>query len=243
MRGLTAVIIAGVAIIIVAVMVFVRTEAPREPGSAVPRAEKAVPFADQGVERPRNARVGDRLDQLRSVYEQRQLGGAKLQPPKRELPPRAPGGRAMEPVEPLVREGGELEAFDEDEAEELEELRETLLNDPDPDERMGAVLMLTGSEDAEALRVLVDAMNDPDAEVRLAVVEALGDYAEDLNPEVLLPALDDPDAEVRFEAVGILGDMEQAQALALVREALDDPDEDVRALAEGILDFEDEDQR
>ena len=71
---------------------------------------------------------------------------------------------------------------DPDDLEDLEEARNTLLNNPDPDERVGAVLMLTGAEDAQTLSVLTDAMDDPGPEVRLAVVEALGDYSDDLDP-------------------------------------------------------------
>ena len=52
----------------------------------------------------------------------------------------------------------------------------------DPDERIGAILMLTGDEGPESLRMLMEAMDDPDPEVRLAVVEALGDRVEELTP-------------------------------------------------------------
>ena len=134
------------------------------------------------------------------------------------------------------------EDMDEDELDEFEELKTTLLTDPDPEERVGAVLMLTGAEGEAAWRLLGDALQDPDPEVRLAVVEALGDYAEDIPPALLTPALNDADPEVRFEAYGILGDLESAEALALVRNGVNDPDEDVRALAEGIVDFADDDE-
>ena len=67
----------------------------------------------------------------------------------------------------------------------MDELKQTLLSDPDPDERIGAVLMLTGEEGPESLRMLLDAMDDPDPEVRLAVVEALGDRTEEISPDTL----------------------------------------------------------
>jgi HEAT repeat protein len=129
--------------------------------------------------------------------------------------------------------------LDPDEYQDFDEIKDTLQNDPDPDERIGAILMLTGMEGEPAWRLLADSMQDPDAEVRLAVVEALGDYSEDIQPDILVPALNDADAEVRFEAYGILGDMESDEAMSLVRNGLQDSDEDVRALAEGILDFSD----
>ena len=131
----------------------------------------------------------------------------------------------------------EPEDMDADELKEFNDLKTTLLTDPDPDERIGAVLMLTGTEGEAAWRLLADAMGDPDGEVRLAVVEALGDYSDDIPASLLTPALNDSDPEVRFEAYGILGDMESEEASTLVRNGMNDPDPEVRELVQGIIEF------
>jgi HEAT repeat protein len=182
----------------------------------------------------RSARVEERLNELRSDFEHRQVEAVNPAPSKRELPTR----EAREMVT------GDADDDDEDaeDPEEMEELKEILRTNPDPDERIGAVLMLTGEEGPESLRMLLETMDDPDPEVRLAVVEALGDRAEELSPTVLDSAMKDPDAEVRFEAISILGDMETPEALQMVRSARTDPDDDVRALADGILDFADDEE-
>jgi len=193
---------------------------------------------------PKSNRVLDRLSHLRDNFDRQQLRD------EIDLPDSGTGSEAMErrPEVPtpssrdLAKMSGQDEDgdYDEDDYEEVKELRETILNDPDPEERVGSILMLSGNEHPEAVATLLKAMGDRDKEVRLAAVEALGDYTEFLQPSVLGPALDDEDPEVRFEALGILGDMESVEAMEMVRRALDDPDEDVRALAEGILDYADE---
>lgn len=227
MRFLTAATIVGAAILVLVIAVSLRIDSPPEAPPLPPRR-----VAVARTPSSRADRVQNRLGQLRSSYEQRRAAAPKPKSRVDDLPE-----RAKAPV-PAMMEGDEpLDAEDE---QELEELRETLLHDPDPDERIGAVLMLTGDEDEETKTLLLDAMNDEDPEVRLAVVEALGDFAEELSPDALFPALNDSSAEVRFEAVGILGDMETPEALAMVRSSLNDSDEDVRTLAEGILDFSQE---
>jgi hypothetical protein len=228
MRFLTAATIVGAAILVLVIAVSLRidssTEAPPLPPRRVPVSRSP---GDNGSDR-----VQQRLGQLRASYEQRHVTAPKPESRVADLPE-----RAALPTPAM----GDDDLLDPEEQEEFDELRETLLNDPDPDERIGAVLMLTGGEDEQTKRLLLDAMNDEDPEVRLAVVEALGDFSEELSPDVLVPALNDPDPEVRFEAVGILGDIETPEALSIVRNSLNDSDEDVRTLAEGILDFARED--
>jgi HEAT repeat protein len=227
MRGLAAV--AVVAVVLIGAVLYLRSGAPEE--DAASYAPVARPQAPKAKER--SARVEERLSELRDDFDHRQAAPNSLAPSKREVPTMAAQKRVMEDS------GYEDE---EEDPQEMEELKVTLLSDPDPDERIGAVLMLTGEEGPESLRMLLEAMDDPDPEVRLAVVEALGDRAEEISPATLNPALRDPDAEVRFEAVSILGDMDSSEARQMVRSALGDEDEDVRALAEGIEDFdEDED--
>jgi hypothetical protein len=220
---------AGVAVVLVAAALYVRS------GDTVDESEVSVvrpqPRAPSNV-RERSARVEERLTELREDFDHRQVGAANPPPAKREVPT-----MAMRKPGALPQEDAEEE---EEDPEEMAELKHTLLSDPDPEERIGAVLMLTGEEGPESLRMLLDAMDDPDPEVRLAVVEALGDRSEEISPDTLTVAMNDPDAEVRFEAVSILGDMENPDALTMVNGALGDEDDDVRALAEGILDFSDD---
>ncbi len=210
-------------------------------GDSSDRSDRTLGKASTDAGRPSQAQ--DRLSKIRDAYDRRDQAddrslkdraAAKKAPVKamrRELPT-----RGAQPMRADI-DDDDL-PYDEDDAEEVDELREVILNDPDPDERVGGILMLSGNEHPDAIATFVRAMADGDAEVRLAAVEALGDYTETLQPNALEPALDDPDPEVRFEAVGIIGDMETSAAYDLVRRALDDPDEDVRALAEGILDLD-----
>jgi hypothetical protein len=233
MRGLTAALLV-IAVLAVGALVISWREDDRE--SRVPESGRI-----SGQARPDNKPGGmqDRLSHLRDSYDRRQLRGEEKEAPKEKARrPEIPTPSARDKMVQAVGTEDD-EEFDEDDIEEVEELRDVILNDPDPDERVGGILMLSGNEHPDAVNTLVKAMNDEDNEVRLAAVEALGDYTETLQPEVLVPALDDPDPEVRFEALGIIGDMETPRAMELVREALDDPDEDVRALAEGILDLSD----
>jgi hypothetical protein len=251
MRFLTGAIIAGAIALIIAVAVSLQM-GPSEPTyqepaparqAAVDRAAK--PASGGGAssnagasasDKARSARVQERLNQMRAnegAHKEKVMApsnrGQNLPHRDVAMPPGA--GKATEQKYP--------DDLDPDEYQDFDEIKDTLQNDPDPDERIGAILMLTGMEGEPAWRLLADSMQDPDAEVRLAVVEALGDYSEDIQPDILVPALNDADAEVRFEAYGILGDMESDEAMSLVRNGLQDSDEDVRALAEGILDFSD----
>jgi hypothetical protein len=223
-RFVTAATIVGAAILVLVIAVSLRIESPTDAPPLPPRRVAVSRSPGQPSDR-----VQQRLGQLRASYEERQVTAPKAQSRVEDLPERA--------KLPTAEMAGNREQLDPEEQEELDELRETLLNDPDPDERVGAVLMLTGGEDEQTKKLLLDAMYDEDPEVRLAVVEALGDFSEDLSPDALIPVLNDTDPEVRFEAIGILGDMETPEALAIVRNSLNDSDEDVRTLAEGILDF------
>jgi hypothetical protein len=236
MRFLTGAVIAGAVILIVAVAISLRIESETEPGQVDPIA--ASPSRSSGgrpAAAPRSRRVQERLGRLRDDYDRRRSKPVASANRVDEVQARTvvvPMDKGRD-VQPHVE-------LDPDDVEEFEEIKETLLHDPDPDERVGAILMLTGIEGDEAWHLLVDVMQDPDPEVRLAAVEALGDYTEEISPDVLSPALNDVDPEVRFEAYGILGDMESQEALSLVRNGMSDSDEDVRALSEGILEFADD---
>ena len=253
MRGVTLAVVGGAVVVLLAIAIFMRggDEAPSPrvdtgvpPRSRVGSAPAANANAAGGGSKMDGAnagsggggRVEDRLSQLRADYEKRQAEGDNPAAIKREAPTASRKAEKM-------RENAEKDLAgddSDDDPEELAEARDTLANNQDPDERIGAILMLTGDEGPESMRLLMDAMDDPDSEVRLAVVEALGDRVEELSPGLLAKPLRDNDAEVRFEAVSVLGDMEDPDALQLVKTALNDPDEDVRALAEGIMDFSDD---
>ena len=232
MRGVTMALATGAVIVLLAAALYLRSSG--EPPAPPPTNAHAQPQASpRALER--SARVEERLGQLRDDYDHRQGGAAALpEPNKRGVPTMAPSKKlAAQQPDP---------DDDDDDPEEIESLKNTLFTNPDPDERIGAVLMLSGEDGPESLRLLVEAMTDNDPEVRLAVVEALGDRSDELTPDTLAPAIGDPDPEVRFEGVSILGDMETPEALQMVRNALNDQDEDVRSLAEGIVDMADEDQ-
>lgn len=166
-----------------------------------------------------------------------QLTASNPQPNKHDVPAVDPRRRAEQD------DDGDSDDDDGDaeDPQEMEELKQTLFSDPDPDERIDAVLMLTGDEGAESMRMLLEAMDDPDPEVRLAVVEALGDRSEELSAGSLNRAVRDPDSEVRFEAVSALGDIKTREARQMVEAATHDQDPDVADLARTILDDQNDD--
>jgi hypothetical protein len=247
MRGVTLAVVGAAAVVLLAIALLMRGDdddgalagsvgvAPR------PRrgAEGGMPAGGaSGAGDTRSSRVEDRLNQLRAEYSRRELDEGKPAALQREAPTASAKAAKMR-----ERAEQELAADEEsDDPEEIAEIRDTLLNNPDPDERIGAILLLTGDEGPQSMQLLMETLDDPDPEVRLAAVEALGDRVEELSPGLLVKPLRDPDPEVRFEAVSVLGDMEDPDALLLVKGAMEDPNEDVRALAEGIMDFADEDQ-
>lgn len=248
MRGVTLAVVGAAVVVLLGIAVFMRggdedttsgsdigVPARPRPGAAGSGAGGSAGGAGMGD--AKSSRVEDRLSQLRADYDKRQAednpSAAQREAPTASL--------KAEKMRQMAERDQNADDSDED-PEEIAEVRDTLQNNQDPDERIGAILMLTGDEGPESMRLLMETMDDPDPEVRLAVVEALGDRVEELSPGLLAKPLRDPDAEVRFEAVSVLGDMEDPEALALVKDAMQDPDEDVRALAEGIMDFTDEDE-
>ena len=115
------------------------------------------------------------------------------------------------------------------------------VEDKDPEQRMQAIVLLSGTEDPEAIPFLREALSDPDAGVRLAVVKALGaaDFPGDAPTELLATVIrEDADSENRLEALKVLTSSDNEQATVVAKQALDDPDEDVRALANQFLETE-----
>lgn len=242
MRGVTLTVIGAAVVVLLAIAVLMHggDEAETPAGdvgvAARPRFGGANTGAAANPADARSARVEDRLGQLRADYDKRQIDDGKPAVGQREAP-----NASMKADKMRERAEKELAADEDgDDPEEIAEARDTLLNNQDPDERIGAIMLLTGDEGPESMQLLMETLDDPDAEVRLAAVEALGDRVEELSPGLLVKPLRDPDPEVRFEALSVVGDMEGPEALQLVKMALQDPDDDVRALAEGIMDFSDD---
>jgi len=224
MRALTAAGIAGAAVILIAAALYLRSGDADNETTAAP-----VRVGTGATKRRPEAASLQRLE--RGSHGEGPFGqGAEAQPEMRQrnVPPVDPNARkAVAPADDSIDDP------DAEDPDEMDQLRSTLLSDPDPDERIGAAFMLTGEEGPESLSMLVEAMGDPDPEVRRAVVEALDDRVEELSPDTFSPALQDPEPAVRLEAVNTLGDMaeENPAALQMVRAALNDPNAEVRALA------------
>lgn len=242
MRGMTLGVIGGAVAVLLVIAFLMQGGDEPEPAREVPAPRSrtggggGAGMAATGE--GRSARVEDRLNTLRADYERRQANESAPSASRREVPTASEKSTRLrqQAADRMVADDG-----DED-TEEVAEARETLFNNQDPDERIGAILMLTGEEGPESMSLLMEALDDPDSEVRLAVVEALGDRVEEISPGLLAKPLRDSDPEVRFEAVSVLGDMEDnPEALELIRRATEDPDEDVSALAKGIMDFSGDD--
>lgn len=235
MRGSTAAL-AAIAVLAIAALIYTWS------GDSSDRESRRL-SAPTSAER--SGQAANRLNDLRQAYDRRRpVGeaddGGSLQDKaaKAAARPERPAMRREVPTRgAIVADEGLIDdlPYDEEDADEVVELSEAIFNDPDPDERIGAIIMLSGNEHPDAINTFIKAMDDSDPEVRLAAVEALGDYTETLEPSALAPAIDDSDPEVRFEAVSILADFDTPAAYALVRKALDDPDDDVRSLAQGII--------
>ena len=231
MRGSTAAL-AVIAVLAIAALIYTWS------GDSSDRESRRL-AAPAPAERAGQAQ--NRLNDLREAYDRNrplaEQGSVEQRQQQAKRKDRAAARREVPTRGAMISMGMDDEElpYDEEDAEEVEELSEAIFNDPDPEERVGAIIMLSGNEHPDAIATFVKAMDDGDAEVRLAAVEALGDYVETIEPATFGPAIDDSDPEIRFEAVSILGDFETTAAYDLVRQALDDPDEDVRSLAEGII--------
>jgi hypothetical protein len=234
MRSAAVAVIAGVVILVAVITVVIRVQSPHKIGAGTsplqpPRPSRAVGGTDRQQETSTGSEpLQERLSQLREDHAERR----RLRLPTRpELSPTVG-------VASRGRRERKLEDFATKEETGVTALENTLLNDPDPEERVGAAFLLsTTDEDENAYRALLRGLSDPDAEVRLSVIEALEDFDERLTVDAIAPVVNDPDPEVRFEVVSLLGDMETPEALATVREMLQDPDEDVRTLAEGVVEL------
>ncbi len=161
MRGLTAALI-GAALILTAVALLMRRgERPEgRPADAVSATGAAAPSNPVREPASHSGRVEERLARLRLEYEERRAASANPAPNKRGVP--AAAARAADRAAPAPL------PLDPEDVEELAELERTLRHDPDPDERIGAILLLSGSEGPESMHLLTEATGDPDPEVRQA---------------------------------------------------------------------------
>lgn len=183
----------------------------------------------------RSQRVQDRLTQLRQDWASRKTTGGPGGAASRSLP----GGRVAPQRQAVPEPAVDSEPPLFEDEPDFEMLKTMATTDPDPENRLVAVVMLGTSEKPEALAVLTEALSDKDPDVRLTAVETLGDFGAAEPTSALAKALGDPNPEIRFAALGVLADIGGEAAATAVQKALNDDDEDVRALAEGVLDLED----
>ena len=110
------------------------------------------------------------------------------------------------------------------------------LEQSDLGERMSAIELMRGREEAVVLQALGRTLTDPDPDVRRVAFRAVVDMAltggEAPEPTSLLQqALSDPDARVRIDALDALAQRGE-EGLAAIREAAADPSEEVGEYAQ-----------
>lgn len=190
----------------------------------------------------RSARVEDRLNQLRADWAARGEGpGAVGEIHERKAPAaQMPTPRAGEPDSPDQPENAvdnpsaALDAALAQDEPDFDALKQIALTDPDPQNRLTAVMLLGTLENTDAVSVLAQTLKDSDSDVRMMAVQALGDFTGNEPVEAVQIALNDPNPEVRFEALSVLADLGGPASRAAMQRALNDEDEDVRALAQGL---------
>jgi HEAT repeats len=237
------------AVVVVALLTLVVWLRPR------PAPEAPVPAIHPAH---RDARVEDRLNELRTEWARRSEHGAELgqqkaaankphqpvgeiterQLPRPDLPtPPAAAVPAGEPGKDAIDQALAANPFAAEPT--LENLKPLALSDPDPQTRITAVLLLGTLDQPGAVAVLAQAVHDEDSDVRLMAIQALSGYQGSDAVQAVQPALSDPSPEVRFEALGTLAQIGGPAARDAVKTALNDDNDDVKALAQGILDLED----
>lgn len=196
----------------------------------------------------RSARVEDRLSQLRAEWSSRAERTTQGEIRERKAPPAqmAPPPTAAGPVEAppetdadLDAEAGPLEKALAQEEPDFDALKQVAVTDPDPENRLTAVMLLGTVENPAAVSVLAQTVKDADTDVRLMSVQALSDFTDADSVAAVTAAMSDPSPEVRFEALSVLADIGGEGTRAALQQALNDPDEDVRALAQGLLSMDD----
>jgi len=157
---------------------------------------------------------------------------AAVDEPRRSSPPSPPAADAASRPEAA-------ETPYEAPPQDIPSLGRMALTDANPQRRIEAILLLSGTEDPQAIPFLRQALSDPDAGVRLAVVKSLADADfPGEGPTELLGAVivRDADEENRLEALNVLAQIDTQGAAGVAAQVLNDPDEDVRTRAQEILD-------
>jgi HEAT repeat protein/PBS lyase HEAT-like repeat-containing protein len=228
----------GVAVAVLAVMVFVRMG--RQAPDAASPPDATAPHQPM---KPSD-RVQQRLKQLQvsrsaglPAGERGELAD-RLRVASRRTPRASDAARGAAAAPDLGQEAAdEPTPFDTD-PDDIPALTKILTEDPDPERRLAAVTLLGSSDDPEVIPTLAKALSDQDEEVRMAALQALSDFTDEPPVEAIESALNDTSADIRFEALDVLSDIGGDRVRPAIEKALNDPDEDVRSLAEGILDFE-----
>jgi HEAT repeat protein len=112
------------------------------------------------------------------------------------------------------------------------------LNDPDPQRRAQAGILLAATENPAAVPLLHQVLSDADASVRHTLVKEIADldFAPDTTIDLLSPvAMKDSETGNRIAALETLAGIGGDRVTALATRLRRDRDEDVRILAEKIL--------
>jgi HEAT repeat protein len=234
------------AVAIVVVVVYMRPQTESDQDASAPRPY--LPVAREPLKL--SERLHPRSDaQPKSPHEARQAGtgepiraqAAAAVTPGRMKPPAVEAAQPGD-SEPTPRPGvaADLppEAIDLDDAsEDIGALTKVAFGDPDPERRLGAVELLSATEDPHVITVLARSLADQNEEVRMAALQALSDFTGEAPAVAIEGALHDPSADIRYEAVSMLADVGTDRARAAIQQVLTDPDDDVRFLAESVLEL------
>ena len=235
------------AVAIVVVILFMRPQTEDDEGSSTPRplqpvareplklSERLHPRSDAELPPAREARQSGAEAPIRAQ-------ATVAVTPGRNLKPRAVAAARPDDSEPTPRPGvaADLppEEIDLDNAsEDIGALTKVAFGDPDPERRLGAVELLSATEDPQVITVLARSLADQNEEVRMAALQALSDFTGEAPAVAIEGALHDPSADIRYEAVSMLAEVGSDRARAAIQQALTDPDEDVRFLAESVLEL------
>jgi hypothetical protein len=227
--------IASVAALL-AIVVIVRAgrhpvESPTAPG---PSEDREVSRATRGNAAPQRAHgPGSERAAVApepAVVQPRTAADVSHPQPGVPLPP--------EPAAHVPAGSHAAEASREAPPEDIASLGHMALTDADPERRVEAINLLSGTEDPEAIPFLRQALADPDAGVRLAIVKSLAevDFTGNAAAELLSTVITaDTASENRLEALKTLANIDSDQAAVLAKQALNDSDQEVRAEAKRIL--------
>lgn len=235
---------AALAIVVVALFMRPQTQSDKDSSAARPLqpvareplkvSEQLHPRSDAQPPPPHEARRAIAGDPIRAQ------AAAAATPGRMKL--RAVEAARPDDTEPTPRPGVAVdlppEAIDLDDAsEDIGALTKVAFGDPDPERRLGAVELLSATEDPQVITVLARSLADQNEEVRMAALQALSDFTGEAPAVAIEGALHDPSADIRYEAVSMLADVGTDRSRNAIQQALTDPDDDVRFLAESVLEL------